>query len=313
MKIFVGDGNPFMVNIGREIGKLGVDIVSDPDAADVQIYRVRFPNVNAKTSVKRILRLDGIYFDRANVHKNAGIAASLAVADGVIYQSEFAKSMCDHFLGKPKTGVPWTIIHNGYYTDLPKREIDHPEIRKYDHVVLAVSKWRIFKRLPETIEAFVRANIEKSCLVIVGDTSKVRLPELPNNVFCLGKLNNEAIIPYYQNCSCFVHISWCDTCPNVVSEAMACGAWPIVGNTGGSRELVAKTGVGFVYNIDDDVTYDVYEGVDAPPMSDRSLQYIADAIREATLGGYWCEGDKRHIDIKHVANRYLGFVQITTF
>ncbi|MEE9152424.1 MAG: glycosyltransferase family 4 protein [Thermoplasmata archaeon] len=95
-------------------------------------------------------------------------------------------------------------------------------------------------------------------LKIVGDGKYRKLVEetikqqrLENQVILLGRMNRDELKLFYQNISIFAHISYQDTLPLTVLEAMASGL-PIVASRIGDIPQVVSEDVGSVINFDEE-------------------------------------------------------------
>ena len=142
------------------------------DGCDVSIHN---GTIGKKSGKIKILRLDGAYHNTFVKYKsmNKPLKKGLEIADGVIYQSRFSKKLCNKFLGK--FNRRHTIINNGFDC----KEYDSAKIipKKFKHVFFTSARWRPHKRLLETIECFLLADIKDSCLYISGDLSDSLIKE----------------------------------------------------------------------------------------------------------------------------------------
>lgn len=316
MKLYVENANKnpdklggkslFCFRLAEALQKKGVNIIRNPlDDADVSINVIRLKHQKSKV---RILRLDGVWHDTGKdfIQKNKSLKENLMRANGVVYQSDFAKRMSDRYLGKP--ACPTKIIFNGSDPDFYKNSsfVEEP----FENVFLAFSKWRPHKRLKDTIESFLLATIKNSILIVAGDISKcdIKQKELKRyfslpNVRWLGLLSQYHLAAYLKVAKASIHLCWFDACPNSVVEAIIAGVPVICNNVGGTQEIVKPSG-GYVCNIDE--PYDL-RPVDLyhPPQIDRSV--VAEALNK-------CLKEKpvisnNHVDINNIANQYLQFIR----
>ena len=178
-----------------------------------------------------------------------------------------------------------------------------------DRVFLAVSKWRPHKRLVDTIESFLLADIEGSVLCVVGDVSRagISMEKLKKRYFSrsdvryFGVLNQRELASLIKCCVASIHLCWVDCCPNSVVEVIAAQKPVITNNVGGTCELVERSG-GIVCDIDS--PYDLRPvKLYSPPKIDRRI--VADAMVSVidNPSDIVCE----HVDIKNVALQYLQF------
>lgn len=316
MKVWIenADTNPnvlkgkslFCHRLAHCLRSRGVFVTDNPDTkADVSLNVIRIKHKNSKI---KILRLDGVWHDTAKdfVQKNKTITDSLKRANGVIYQSNFSRQMCNRYLGEPKCRS--AVIYNGsspdYYEQISpvKFECSNP--------VMAFSKWRPHKRLRDIIHSFLLANLSDSKLLIAGDLERsglnpkeahelVAMPQIEY----LGMIPQPVLAPLLKGCVASIHLCWFDACPNSVVEAICAGVPVVCNNVGGTHEIVGPSG-GYVCNVDspyDLNPVDLYK----PPKIDR--QIVAAALRR-------CVKEKpkitnSHVHIQNTANMYLNFMR----
>lgn len=295
----------FCKRLGDELKRRNIDVVDGDAKADVSLNVIR---IKHRQSRVKILRLDGVWHDTAKDwrRKNKAIAESLRRADGVVYQSEFARNMGDRYLGSAR--CPSRVIFNAsdpriYERTMPARFSDKG-------VFVAFSKWRPHKRLRDIICSFLQANIDDGRLLVLGNIERSGLSDREareffsrDNIDYLGMLPQSILMPVLKGCTGSIHLCWFDACPNSVVEAICAGVPVITNNVGGTWEIVGPSG-GYVCNIDE--PYD-FEPVDLykPPEIDRTV--VAEAMRK-------CAAERPkvncgHVDIRNVADHYLDFIR----
>ncbi|KKK52114.1 hypothetical protein LCGC14_3108160, partial [marine sediment metagenome] len=164
MKIFVDGSKRAAVSRMFSVWKkMGHDVVDTSKEADVQLSVIK---INVKSGLPVVLRLDGIYYDKAENYnaRNSDISRSHSMADAVVYQSKFSKVMCEKYLSKRKTKI-YDIVYNGVDSSRWSNPREHDGIN-----VVSCAKWRRWKRLRETIEIFIEflKHYPESKLHIVG-------------------------------------------------------------------------------------------------------------------------------------------------
>ncbi|MGA0352001.1 MAG: glycosyltransferase family 4 protein [Acholeplasmataceae bacterium] len=264
----------FLQRLYPALNNIGVETTNDyTQKHDISLHLV---NIKHHTKSKKIVRLDGVYHNTAINYKqqNANIKKSYDVSDAVIYQSNFGQRIAERYLGV-HPGLT-EIIYNGaipkFYDDVPSAP------KKHSYNFITASRWRPHKRLQDTIEAFLKANISDSMLYVAGDISdsgcKIKKYQTCKNITFLGRINQLELASYFKLCNASIHLCWTDCCPNSVIEALCAGCHVICGNEGGTHELVKPSG-GTV--IDIDKTYDLNPvNLYSPPSIDHNL--IAEAI-----------------------------------
>lgn len=294
----------FAQRLKKELKKQGIKIITNPKKKhDISLNFVKIKN---KSKTKKIIRLDGVYFNKKQPWKkmNSKIAKNMNKADGIIYQSEYSKYMCKKYLGKFKGKT--AIIPNGadpeYYKNIEKAESN------YKYNFLAVSRWRPHKRLKDIIESFLLANIPESCLFIIGNLEKSGLNKIEikkykniKNIKFLNVLNQKQLASYYKLCNASIHLCWFDSCPNSVIEALTAGCPVISNNTGGTPELVNKAG-GIVCGIDKTFNYNPVK-LYSPPKIDRKI--IVNALYDIIDNPIKVNVDS--FNINNIAKQYIKF------
>ncbi|MCH7800412.1 MAG: glycosyltransferase family 4 protein [Chloroflexi bacterium] len=216
-------------------------------------------------SVRTVLRLDGFsipeYHDNRQqpsgyqdrhftinmMALNYRIQKDLALADFVIYQSEFSKECADRYLYKRRDD--YAVIMNG--VDLDHFTLGPPEQRK--RRLLSMGNIRHEYMLGTVLPVFkglwARHDLE---LLIVGsldaingeilDTFRRENPNLSDRIIVTGPVANDDLPSYIHKSDVLVHPRLGDACPNVIVEAMACGVPVVCGAWGGAAELVGEAG-----------------------------------------------------------------------
>ena len=234
----VKSGKGFFIQ--RLIGaltKFGVEpVLTTEDESDIDFHVSRF-HYESKNCKKRILRLGPVHVDTNKNYAwlNAKKEKALRHSHGVIYQSMFSKKMCDKHIGKAK--CPATIIFNGADPkdyDVPPAESKH----KYNYLA-STRTWINQKRLPDIVNAFLKADIEDSMLYVAGDTCGYSISH-PRITF-IGNTTGPLLASYLRLCNAMIHCVWIDACPNSVVEALVAGCPVIATNQGGTHELGVQT------------------------------------------------------------------------
>jgi glycosyltransferase involved in cell wall biosynthesis len=183
---------------------------------------------------------------------NAQMAKFLHSADYVFYQSEFARSCADRFLGK-RTG-PSEILYNAVDTKTFCPSVNRKASNSLRLLVMG-SQYHTYA-LESSLRAFaqIRKSIPFARITIAGKiwdhvlspTMKLITDlDLKNHVkFAPPFTQNEAPEIFRQS-DILLHTKIQDVCPGVVVEAMSCGLPVVYSLSGGVLELVGKdSGVG---------------------------------------------------------------------
>lgn len=240
MKIYIDGSKRAAVSRMFPVWKqLGHKVIYNAQEADVQLSVIQISN---KPNIPVVLRLDGIYYDRADNYnkRNSLISKSHKRANAVVYQSYLSKSMCEKYLGK-RNGI-YNVIYNGVNPD------EWKGFQKHDNInIVSCSKWRRHKRLPEIVEIFdvFLKKYPTAKLHILGPMKKGARAINHKNVIYYNpnqKIGFEKIRKVYQNCDIYLHLSKKDSCPSSVVESIAAGIPVVTSNTcGGATEMCSLT------------------------------------------------------------------------
>jgi glycosyltransferase involved in cell wall biosynthesis len=180
--------------------------------------------------------------------RNAPNARVYAMADFVVYQSEFCRRCAERFLGERQG--PGEVLYNPVDTDVfsPRADFDRNDRAQ---VLLAAGSHHDAYRVRGAIEALalVRRRVTEARLVVAGpmvwgvdaDAEArcwARVAGVADAVEFSGPYSQEQAPALFQKADVLVHLKAQDPCPRLVVEAMACGVPVVYSATGGTTELV---------------------------------------------------------------------------
>ena len=199
---------------------------------DIQLSFITATQINAPM----VQRLDGIYFNSEQDWSslNAPIRATYELAKGVVFQSEFNKTLSEKYFGTKELS---TVIHNGTNLDAIAniKPLDNPRLNKHHKIYMCASSWRPHKRLSENVRYFLEHSGDNDCLVVAGQNPDADLAH--DRIYYVGNLSWELLISLYKVADEFIHLALMDHCPNVVVDARAAGCHIICSNSGGTKEI----------------------------------------------------------------------------
>lgn len=275
------------------------------DASQPHDFALHVIKVRQSTDACRIMRLNGVYHNTAQDYRkmNNAIKSNREKCHAVVYQSKFSKIMNEKYLGK--FSGPDTIIFNGY--NLNHIKLQDKSSLNHIHFVTS-SRWRPHKRLADSIESFLLADIDNSYLHILGDIEKSGIPESlirkykrTKSIKFHGTVSQSKISHFLSKATAFLHLNKLDACPNGVVEAIAHKVPVICSNQGGTPELVEPSN-GYVLPLDADYDFEPCDLYHPPPIN-RHL--VAAALIKSVSESR--EVNREHIDIKNIAESYLSF------
>jgi len=180
------------------------------------------------------------------------VRSVLRDADQLIAVSEALKTRMVEAGAEPERVA---VIANGVDTSL-----FHPDDGARERLGIPADERLLFsagalietKGFCELLDAVSR--VPETRLVIAGTSPlEGRLREqaarrgIADRVTFLGRLVPEDMVDWYRAADLFCLASWREGCPNVVIEAMACGAPVVASRVGGIPELVADEGLGMLF------------------------------------------------------------------
>ena len=275
--------NSFGTKLASELEKNGHRINKDKDP-DIQLSFIQA----AQKLAPVVQRLDGIYFNSEQDWEllNKPIRQTYDLANGVVFQSEFNKTLTEKYFGKKEKSI---VIHNGtdleYISKIP--ELNDPVINKFDNVWSCASSWRPHKRLSENVRYFLEHSGDNDCLIIAGNNPDYQIKH--NRVFYVGNLNYPQLISLYKKSKYFIHLALMDHCPNVVVDARSSGCKIVCSSSGGTKEIAGDHSVIIQDMSWDYLPFKLYE----PPRMDFSK--IETQVQNSV------------INIEKVSSMYLSF------
>jgi len=287
----------FVGRLAKELQRMGVSVTVN-GRHDIAMEVIRIKN---KSKMPIVLRLDGCYYDSESDHAgaNLGIAESASRSVHVVCQSKWGQAMVCKYLGIPKEKT--TVILNG----ADPRYIPPPQKVEFKYEFVTASKWRPHKRLEETVESFLLADVPDSCLRVFGvlgngvDES-IKDKWNDKRIIWHGPIYDHSILMgWFRNATAMIHLCMGDCCPNSVVEATCQHVPTICNNITGTPEIVGPAG-GFVLDLDaphDDLRpLPLYN----PPKIDT--RKVAEAITACVANRPVVSTD--HVDIRNAAVAY---------
>jgi glycosyltransferase involved in cell wall biosynthesis len=183
---------------------------------------------------------------------NIKMARFLHAADYVFYQSEFARSSADQFLGK-KTG-PSEVLYNAVDTALFVSNRDRSVSNRLN--LLTMGSQYHTCALESSIHALacIHKTHPHARMVVAGKVwghvlgpikQLIRDLRVEDFIEFMPPFTQKQAVGIFHKCDILLHTKIQDVCPGVVIEAMACGVPVVYSLSGGVPELVGEgAGVG---------------------------------------------------------------------
>jgi glycosyltransferase involved in cell wall biosynthesis len=244
------------------------------DKPDVQLCGVR---IGIHSKLPKVLRLDGIHYNSAEDYnaRNMEISKSHQIADGIIYQSNYSKTLIEYLLIPRRIKAKYSVIYNGIERNWCGDYIEHEGIN-----IVVTGKHRRHKRLKEIIDLFLTYNkvFPDSNLHIFGrlhDNKEIR----HKNIKYYGHVDRKHMIEIFKRADFALHLSKRDSCPNSVVEYIGAGI-PVIttNNCGGSTEMCYVTSGCAIVQGDGS-----YDDVTPVPHYKESWNVLSDVVKRDLL------------------------------
>lgn len=222
---------------------------SKPDIYFSTVWRGKPPK-----RCKTVYRAASVYYnshDKKRKGLNKRLAAAIRDSDYVVYQTHFARKLCEKVLGRyfnyKVKARRKSIIVNGF--DGTEYDNIKPAKQKCKYRFVACSDWSAaVKRGMVIVKGFRRAKIEDSELIMIGKITPKRMPVKrkyikSGRIKLLGSQPMNKVVPWLKSNSIFVHLSYAESCPNAAIEALSFGCPVICNNIGGTPEVVKDSGI----------------------------------------------------------------------
>lgn len=255
-----GGPSVFMRKIMEGLIKRGIGVTLDiDDSCDLILVIVQYDRFfnrklqeKKKKKIKIIQRLDGVLTFGTSKFLypvyNFGMKYVLKnLADYVVYQSYYAKFLCDRFLGK--SPCKWSIIYNG--VDVKKFTPNGETHRSNKtHTLFTLGGFRRKVTLFPIIKAFeyIKKEVPDVKLVIAGPIRHrfyKYIPKGDEHIEYLAKIPNGRVAYYMRGADVFM-FSIRSACPNVLLESIACGLPVACYDIGSNREILGYNEAGIL-------------------------------------------------------------------
>jgi len=286
--------NCFANRLARQLFETGNEITTSCVGADISLVFIEKTGMKLAPIV--VQRLDGIWFKPDEFHnKNKYIKSLYEMADAVVFQSKFDKSMIEHHWSVKNT---FEVIPNGIIQE-PVKQLTIPKLAEmrasYDKIFVCSANWHPQKRLKSNVELFnhIRNNFySNSCLIVLGNNPDYVVPS--PHIFYAGSVDSTTYMQIYSVANWMLHLAWADHCPNVVVEALSQGTPVICSEVGGTKELVGDYGIVLkekqynyeLFNYDVPPTIDVTQIKELPIKEQLDYKSIVDIDIATTTKNY---------------------------
>ena len=215
-----------------------IELVDTVDECDVYVFKAFYKDWNQIKDIKKPIVMhaygvnwrEGINIDE----QNKKLKEVYANVDCIVYMSEFAQRLTEHYLGylEENTNVIW----NAQNVQLPEQD---PSIDGFIKCA-TTAVWRDWKRLHETERLVKKWNEHRKKnrieLFVAGKDGDSE----DDNIHYLGFKND---FDYYKNMHFFIYPSLMETFGNTVAEALACGLPCMVTNYGAPKGIIGDAGI----------------------------------------------------------------------
>ena len=280
----------FIMRLIPELIKLGVEVTTDHDHdvdLDLQLTKYSY-----KPRGKSIIRYGPTHLGHHYKKGNQLLKSALDAADGVIYQSNFGKKMCDSFLGPAKKKS--TVIYNGANPE----DYGGSEVVRARSFVLSTRTWTPQKRLKQILKSFLLADIQHAEIVVMGTCDK---PVKHPSIKYFGQCDDSKIEATLAASETLISLVWLDCMPNSVCEALCAGMKVITTSTSGTAEIAPDL-------VLKEAPWDF-----KPTNNDRPPKINRNALAELMIKSVDAHAPRpeivERVNIKNIAKQYYAFFQ----
>ncbi|SGY94167.1 glycosyltransferase family 4 protein [Moritella viscosa] len=234
-----------LIILPRLLLKLNIDTLFVPGGMDFTLSNIKYAKV---TMFRNMLPFDSLALssikDKRLIIKNRILKMlmirTMNSADHVIFISNYAKKSVSKYLSL-KGGS--TIYHGIAPNFMPNNKNDCSQLIPQCDYILYVSRFEQYKNHLNVIKAYNKLSSSlkaKYRLIIVGEKMEpsysecvdyIKLNKLDSYVEIKGKVPYQSLPTLYQNAYISVFASSCENCPNILLEAIGCGAAVITSKT----------------------------------------------------------------------------------
>lgn len=292
MKISIGKTDPtvgpgiFMKRLVKSlVENHGVQIVSfKPDIFLGVVYLDGAPR-----GAKTVLRIDGLYWDRPRFSNNQRIFEAVRRADGVVFQSEFARSCYAKYVQCKSS----CVVLNGIDVKWVKSVLS----ATIEPGIVSTAKWRPLKRYKSICQGFLESGVDMP-LHLVGQIppDAIRHPR----IIWHGSRAPDATMSIVRACKYAIHLGQFDVCPNSVVEECAAGLLVLHTANGGAPEIVKGQGVRLP--VDEGWDFGILPGI-----TEVDHLLVAEHINKLVGQDTSSICDRMDLDIKESAAKYYEF------
>jgi len=304
MKISISrdiSGNRGLQNFTRKLiscleDKYQIRHVEASRKSDIHLILI---NGEKKSGSKNVVRIDGVYYDIGRLKSNNSIRKSMQRADGIVYQSKWAKKFATGMLDIDPG--PSVSIHNG----IDQSVYNNVKIDKkgFDKIFLACSHWRPNKRPEAIVDAFLLAK-EKSQenigLIFVGKHEAHRNDP---SIIYMGNVKNHKLSSLYKSSDYMVHICHLDACPNSVVEGLSAGLPILCNNIGGTPELTGEDGI--ILPIDKPFDFKAIKNMQSVNSKSVDIELLSQGMLDMMSKNWIVK--RPDLDIEYAAEQYYNF------
>ncbi len=265
--------------------------------------------------------IDSRISQRRNDRLNALIRENLALADGIVFQTEFTRRMVQHFVLQTPPGE---IILNGVDVQHFSPPAESDRVGKKGLDILVSHQFRPHKRLHDVVRLVARLRLalpqsQPITLHVLGGDSRNAFAQaktvidregMEDVVKFWGLQPPESLPDFYRRCDLMIALPLWDPCPNTVVEAVSCGLPVITTSAGGIPEIIGPAGR--VIQEDLPLVYTDHHHKGRIPAVDINAALHETLILLERLSDYRALARERaleRLDIRLTARNYLAYAE----
>jgi glycosyltransferase involved in cell wall biosynthesis len=198
--------------------------------ADVLITNDIFPTEVRNIDMPKIKRMDGIYWNNDQKHKNDELNLSAELSDHVIFISEYSRKALSVLYPKVKIKSSSVILNTA------DNRVFRPTRKRSGVMSSVIANCTNWNRKEKRFESLMQlAKLIPETLYLIGQCDM----EVPPNVIKLGYIDDyERVNDALNKANAFINLSYRDAAPKVVCQAVAARLPVLYADSGGTKEIV---------------------------------------------------------------------------
>lgn len=237
--------NDIMVGLHKYASNFDFEFVKTWKKADVVITNTTYTDAIEKSSIRKVKRMDGIFWRVDEVPRNTALNRAAMLSDKVIFISEYSKRTFHELYPLYNLKSESIVLNNVDNSIFHPMDDFHPSPFKFTWIAGCTNWDREEKRFDDLMRFAEIAQYDM--IYLIGKCNF----DTPDNVHIMGYLSDYKELTQYINLSdAFVNVSFRDAGCKMACQAVNCDKPVLYANSGGLPEIVKDGGIPIKDNTD---------------------------------------------------------------